>query len=115
MCSISAVCEAGRRGTCGAGRLLAGLVHFTVGVILLRDIRTLGRGRWLGTAAVFGWQSGCKHCEARRFALVILIQSSFCIRNGNLRNLAGVKLVVLKHDITLGALVVDAGETLHVK
>ena len=27
MCAISSVGEAGREGTCGGGRLLAGLVH----------------------------------------------------------------------------------------
>ena len=57
MCAISSVGEAGREGTCGRGRLLAGLVYFTVDAILLRDMGTLGRGRCFGTAAMFGLMS----------------------------------------------------------
>ena len=42
MCAISSVGEMGREGTCGGGgRLLAGLVYFTVDVILLRNTGTL--------------------------------------------------------------------------
>ena len=59
MCAISSVGEAGREGTCGEGRLHAGLVYFTVDVILLRDTGTLGRGRWFGTAPVVGLMSRC--------------------------------------------------------
>ena len=66
MCAISSVGEAGREGTCGGGRLLAGLVYFTVDVILVRDTGTLGRGRWFGTAAMFGLMGGCRHCETGR-------------------------------------------------
>ena len=44
--------------------------------------------------------------------LVVLIYSSM---DGNCSTLARMKLVVLKHDIILGAWVGDAGETLHVK
>ena len=64
VCSISVVCEVGRRGTCGVGRLLVGLVHFTVDMIPLRCMGTFGQGRWLATTAAFGWLGGCKHWEA---------------------------------------------------
>ena len=42
--------------------------------------------------------------------LILVVHSSLCISA-----LAGVKLVVLKRDVTLGALVVDAGEMLRVE
>ena len=67
VCSISAVREASRKGSCGGGRLLAGLVHFTVNMILWRDMGTHGWGRWLGTTTVFGWQGVSKHWGAKRW------------------------------------------------
>ena len=53
-----------------------GLAHFSVDVILLRDTGTLGRVRWFGRAAAFGWLGGCKHWRAARWVHVDITRST---------------------------------------
>ena len=72
--------------TCGGSRRFVGLVHFSVDVILLRDTGTLGRVRWFGRAAVFGWLGSCRHWGVGRCVHIDITRSTrvwFPVKSSN--------------------------------